>query len=313
MILQVPECDLPKRFLPSTNSSDPFVKAVHSGMDDLKRRWIEEKAVKECGWPAHVVKEHMLHDHLAEHWGRLVFALNCGLVGTDYENAIAIEPGDSDVIDGDEVEALGGQMGSNEELVIPLPVAPLFLHIITPDDHKVPASGTHPPMYLTSTSVAAYVRLHILSKLILAFNTGTLRESTESVIMAAMHLIEEEWATIEDDGPPSISEVLQHLLPRKGSPSYELPQYAGSADTHISTRTRKPRTPRQDDRTDALVKEHFEQLARRSEYSKMLASREKLPAFTARNQFLELLRRNRCVIVVGETGECECVVSIPYI
>ena len=57
LVLNVPECDLPQRFLPSTNSSNPFITSAHSGSDDLKRRWIEDRAVKEAGWPAHVVKD----------------------------------------------------------------------------------------------------------------------------------------------------------------------------------------------------------------------------------------------------------------
>lgn len=34
----------------------------------------------------------------------------------------------------------------------------------------------------------------------------------------------------------------------------------------------------------------------------MLASREKLPAFTAKEEFLEQLSKSRVVVVVGETG-----------
>ena len=60
LVLHVPECDLPLRFLPTANSSNPFISSAHSGTEDLKRRWMEEKAVKEGGWPAHVVRECMV-------------------------------------------------------------------------------------------------------------------------------------------------------------------------------------------------------------------------------------------------------------
>ncbi|RPD64692.1 P-loop containing nucleoside triphosphate hydrolase protein [Lentinus tigrinus ALCF2SS1-7] len=309
LILQVPECDLPQRFLPTVNSSNPFVTSAHAGTDDLKKRWVEDKAVKECGWPAHVVKECMSEPELAEDWGKLVFALDCRLAGIEWTEASAVEAGDPEVIDEDEVEAFGGKRGLNNELVIPLPVAPLSLHIIVPEDRTIPASDTHPPMYLTSPSVAAYVRLHIVSKLIVAFRSGTLREPGESVVMAMIRIIEEEWVVIQDNGPPSISDVLHYLLPQaQPTPSQE-PGVARSTDTPAGSKKRK-RALRRDDRTDSTVKDEFEQLTRRTEYGKMLQSRQKLPAFASRDQFLDVLKSNRCVIVVGETG-CGKTTQLP--
>lgn len=303
LILQIPECDLPKRFRPSVNSSNSFVTAAHSGMDDIKRRWIEEKAVKECGWPPHVVKECLSDQELPEDWGKLVFALNCRLTGDDWRDATNIEPQDMEALDIEEVDSFGGKTGTNGELIIPLPMAPLILHVVTPNNGSVPTSATHPPMYLSSESVAAYVRLHILSKLLLAFKEGTLLEPGESIITAMMRLIEEEWAVIEGDGPPNISDVLQYLLPQKVSPPEMEPDTSYSLSDPMESKTKKPRSPRCDNRTDERVKSDFEELIRRGNYAKMLASREKLPAFTAKKAFLELLKSNPCVVVVGETGE----------
>ena len=302
LILQVPECDLPQRFLPSANSSNPFITGAHSGTDDLKKRWVEDKAVKECGWPAHVVKECISEEGLAEDWGKLVFALNCTLVGVDWREAATIQPTDEEALDEDEVEALGGRAGMNGELIIPLPVAPLTLHMIVPKDHTLPASHTHPPMYFTSSSVAAYVRLHILSRLITAFKTGTLRDPGETVIMAIMRHVEEEWAVIQDDGPPEITAVMQHLLPKVQGPTAHGSGPAEDVTTSVPSTRKRPLTRRRDDRTDDRVKEEFQQLTQRAEYAKMLATRERLPAFTSRKQFLDILRTNRCLIVVGETG-----------
>ncbi|KAI0778819.1 P-loop containing nucleoside triphosphate hydrolase protein [Trametes elegans] len=311
LILQVPECDLPQRFLPSANSSNPFITSAHSGTDDLKIRWIEEKAVKECGWPDHVVKECTSSDPtLVQDWPRLVFALNCRLVGEEWKDAESLAPQETEAIDPDEVAALEGRQGSDGELIIPLPTAPLKLHIIPRVRHTLPVGGNHPPMYLTSTSVAAYVRLHILSKLILAFKDNSLRDPDESIIMAAMRHVEEEWAVIQDNGPPSISEALQHLLPRKGASTAEVA--ADSQDQLSGTTSTKKRSrgPRRDDRSDVRVKEEFEQLTRKGGYAKVLAARERLPAFSARKQFLDLLKSNRCVIVVGETG-CGKTTQLP--
>lgn len=302
LILQVPECDLPQRFLPSVNSSNPFITGAHSGTDDLKRRWVEDKAVKECGWPSHVVKECTTDTALAEDWGKLVFALNCRLVGANWVEAEAVEPEELDVIDQDEVEALGGRAGINGELIVPLPIAPLSLHVIVREDHTLPAATTHPPMYLTSQSVAAYVRLHILSKLITAFKVGTLRDPGESVIMAIMRHVEEEWATIHDEGPPSVSSVLEHLLPN-ATPSNTRISNLVEDTLAAGPSTKRARTPRCDDRTDARIKDDFEQLTQKAEYTKLLATRERLPAYVSRQHFLDALKTNHCVVVVGETGK----------
>ncbi|PIL31325.1 hypothetical protein GSI_06023 [Ganoderma sinense ZZ0214-1] len=309
LILQVPECDLPQRFLPSVNSSNPFITGAHSGTDDLKKRWVEDKAVKECGWPSHVVKECTANTALAEDWGKLIFALNCRLVGTDWAETIPVEPEELEAIEQDEVEALGGRAGINGELIVPLPMAPLSLHMIVPADRTLPTAGTHPPMYLISSSVAAYVRLYILSKLIAAFKTGTLRDPAESVIMAIMRHVEEEWATIHDEGPPSISLVLEHLLPNSTSTAQSSNLMEATPTSRPST-GKRTRTPRRDDRTDARIKDDFEQLVQKAEYAKLLATRERLPAFASRQQFLDTLKTNRCVVVVGETG-CGKTTQLP--
>ena len=46
LVLHVPECDLPPRFLPSNNSSNPFVMGAHGKKDDIALRWVEDRAVK---------------------------------------------------------------------------------------------------------------------------------------------------------------------------------------------------------------------------------------------------------------------------
>ncbi|KAL1951731.1 hypothetical protein VTO73DRAFT_880 [Trametes versicolor] len=305
LILQVPECDLPSRFLPSINSSNPFITAAHSGATDLKRRWVEEKAVKECGWPEHVVKECTSDSRLVENWPRLIFALNCRLLGEDWEDAEKIEPQEKEAIDQDESDALEVEVGTNGELVIPLPTAPLKLHIIAPD-RVLSIGGTHPPMYLTSPSVAAYVRLHIISRLIHTFKADSLRDPGDSIFLSVMRFVEEEWAVIQDNGPPNVAEVLHHLLPRNEA----APSPATAARTQTSSTNRRTRAPRRDDRPDGRVKDEFEQLTRKVEYAKVLAGREKLPAFSSREQFLDMLRNNRCVIVVGETG-CGKTTQLP--
>ena len=121
--------------------------------------------------------------------------------------------------------------------------------------------------------------------------------------MAIVRYLEECWASIEDDGPPDMSHVLRHMLPSRSGSSVvsqeEIVQAAGPSGKS----GRKNRTARsRDDRTDALVRDQFEGMRVSPGYKKLLASRERLPAFSVKDRLLALLDKNRCVVVIGETG-----------
>ncbi|KAF7792540.1 hypothetical protein EIP86_003581 [Pleurotus ostreatoroseus] len=304
LILHIPECDLPQRFLPSNNFSNPFITSAHSGTEDLKARWARDKAVKECGWPEHVVQECLSDKSLVEDWPTLVKALNNRLIGEaedtpqSSDSSSQLEP-----IDGEELESFEARFVDKDRLELPLPIAPIKLHLLLQPDHSI-STGVAPPMYITSKTVSAYVRLHLLSQLILAFRDGTLVEPGESVIMAIVRFLEECWASIEDDGPPDMSHVLRHMLPSRSSASVVLQKEdAAHATAPLGKSGRKKRTVgSRDDRTDALVRDQFEAMRASPGYKKLLVSREKLPAFSVKDQFLAMLDKNRCVVVVGETG-----------
>ncbi|KAH9934840.1 P-loop containing nucleoside triphosphate hydrolase protein [Fomitopsis serialis] len=312
LILQVPECDLPQRFLPALNSSNSFVTAAHAGTTDLKMRWAEEKAVKECGWPAHIVKECMADETVASDWELLASALNRRLLGDDWTG---LSQGRSSAkhfesLDGDELEALGAHRSENNELVVPLPCAPFRLIIVPSSDGKF--RHDYPPaMYVASSSVPAYIRLHLVSRLLVALKDGLLPEEDESFIMGAVRLLEEEWISVEDSGPPDMATVLQNLTP---SASQSTPVEEAEARSTPGAEKRNGRRKRvgrkQDDRSDARVKEEFTQLTKTDKYLQILAGRQKLPAFAARDQFLDALERSRCVVVVGETG-CGKTTQLP--
>ncbi|KIP11667.1 hypothetical protein PHLGIDRAFT_27719 [Phlebiopsis gigantea 11061_1 CR5-6] len=306
LMLHLPECDLPDRFLPSVNSSNPFVSSVHSGTDDLKTRWLEERAVKECGWPAHVVKQCLTEKRLAENWGLLQQALNRILVGRPED--VTAEPPELEPIDDGELEAYEAQFIDKTHIVIPLPIAPLQLHVILlSEDHVLPLRGQPPPMYLTSTTVASYVRLHILSQLLSAFQDDLLIDSGETVIMAAVRFLEESWVDIEDNGPPEMSEVLRYFL----RPPTTVTEESSGHPAQRSSKQRQPRiAAKRDTRDDEAVKAEFDRMRQSKGYSEILASRRRLPAFTARDQFLNMLEKNRCVVVVGETG-CGKTTQLP--
>lgn len=307
LVLHVPECDLPQRFLPATTSSDPFITSIHAGDGDLKKRWIENKAIVDAGWPARVVKEFTSDVRLLGSWELLTAALNYKLIGEDWNalfktnNNVPERSGVYNIIP-DEVEALGAHYVDSSEVVMPLFTAPVQLHILITSKAVLPHS-VHPPMYITSNKVPPYVRLHLLSQLLRELKKDDFVGLEEGFCLAAMRFLEEEWASIEDNGPPDMSEVLQYLVPR---PSPTSPQEVVTEEPIIANeRHQKKRGTGQqrDSRSDSQIRAEFEAICRSDEYGKMLRARKKLPAFTVKDEFLDLLESNRVVIVVGETGK----------
>ncbi|KAF7981091.1 hypothetical protein HWV62_34789 [Athelia sp. TMB] len=301
LILHVPECDLPERFLPSNNSSNPFITSAHSGSEDLKKRWIEDKAIKEAGWPAHVVRQCTSDSRLVENWELLVTSLGKKLIGenTDVLFSEAQPPVNQPSITFgmDEIEALGAEYLDSSHLVMPLFSAPITLHILVSADGSYPLTG-YPPMYITSTSVPAYVRLHLLSELLLALASGDLIEPEEGFCMAAMRLLEEKWAIVEDSGPPDMSTVLRHLIPQPLAANG--PAASGPTSGGVKGK-RRGGTMRGDERSNEQIKKDFEALRVGNAYAEMFTARKRLPAFGAQEEFLHKLSTSRVVVVVGET------------
>lgn len=304
LVLHVPECDLPKRFLPDANSSESFITSTHSGTDDIKRRWMQDKAVKQLGWPLQVVGDCLSND-VGDNWPLLVKLLNRRLLGdvTDVDDPFELT-GELENLDLEELEALDVQITDSHELTIPSPMAPMKLVVLLGSNRCLAVSGEPLAMYILSTELAAYVRLHILTRILVAIKADTFADDGEGFVMAAMRHMEEEWAHIQDNGPPDMSIALRHLLPRDADTLSDnnLEDAVPSLDKGLvrKRRTRKSK----DDRSDSLIKQEFTSARTSEKYSQMLAARKRLPAFKSETQFIELLASNRCVIVIGETGIC---------
>ncbi|KAF8640981.1 hypothetical protein AX17_000627 [Amanita inopinata Kibby_2008] len=310
LVLHVPECDLPLRFLPSRNSSDPFITSLHSGTDNLKRRWIEEKATKEAGWPAKIVRECMSDERLLNNWDRLINALCKRLIGEGYDEALepAAIPTVPYAIEPAELEAYNAVFVTNSELVMPLFSAPIKLHVFISADPRLayPKPGFI-PVYLSSTTVPAYIRLHLLSRLLIGSRSHTFLDADEGFCLGAMRLLEEEWSKIETDGRPDISSVLQHVLPQRNFTISNVPEpeliveFGGQ---------RRKRSKLNDNRTSKQIREDFLALCQSEKYTSLLSTRQKLPVFKFRSLFLEELKFHRVVIVIGETG-CGKTTQLP--
>ena len=107
-----------------------------------------------------------------------------------------------------------------------------------------------------------------------------------------------------DEWPTDISMVLQYLI----IPS-DLPSTTGEGGAHslpdqkARRRTLKLHSNTCDDRDDAQVREDFDRVCKQDKYITMLATRQQLPAFAAKEEFLDKLEHSRVVVVVGETGK----------
>lgn len=295
LLLHTPEVDLPERFMPTNNSSNSFITDAHSGTDNIKRRWFEESMVKEGGWPLYLVKEELaMVSSAIDHPELLVSKLGKRLLGaTESLRGAAPTLGDIDPV---EVDMYGGTV-SPGRTAIPLPISPFTLHIFTPDNY--PTLVSPPAIHISSPSVPAYIRLHILSRILQATDEGLLVEDGESFVGACLRMVEEEWVSIEDNGPPDISQVLKYITPHK-APETNVENIDEAPIIKSGKNMR--RSHKVDDRTDGRVKADYEKVCSDERYQAMFATRKRLPAFSAREDFLSALEKSRVVVVVGETG-----------
>jgi ATP-dependent RNA helicase DHX57 len=296
LVLHVPECDLPQRFMPSINSSNPFITGAHSGTADLKKRWLEERMVKEGGWPSHIVKNALeVNPFLVNDQASLVSHLGRRLLGVD-DDIVADDGEGQEEVNADEIESLGGSFVEPGHLVVPLPMSPFKLHMFLPSKNLVSSDG--PPMYISSDSVPAYIRLHLLA-IILKYASESVKEPHESFLGVCVRIIEECWVNIEDNGPPNVSEVLRCLVLRRKS-AFEESDISPVPSTKKEVTERRQR--RGDNRTGGQIKDELEAVRRQDKYRELLVMRGRLPAFSAKDNFLSTLEKNRVVVVVGETG-----------
>lgn len=313
LVLHLPECDLPERFFPGNNSSDPFIVSGHSGSDDLAKRWVEEKIIKEAGFPAHTVKQCTAdRQYSLTNMDLLVASLDHRLLGEDA--GAQANPDDImlvNVVDGlrsneDEVEALGAHFVDANHISMPLFSAPVELHILLPScsNHSF---HSYPPVYITSKSVPPYMRLHLLAQLLQEMKQDGFIEPGEGLLMATMRVLEEQWARVQSNGSPDVSEVLKFLIP---SPPSSPTMHTAALRTGRNTTARHKIRHRGDSRSNAQVKLDFDKLCQSQAYLTMLSVRRRLPAFAAKDNFLSLLESNRVVVVVGETG-CGKTTQLP--
>ena len=265
LILHIPECDLPQRFLPNNNSSNPFITSAHAGEHDLKRRWIEEKAIKEAGWPPQVVKECIADPRFINSWDLLMVALGKRLIGRQMDQ-MSPASSTSYLIEEGEYTALGARLEDPGHLILPLFSAPIDVHILFSVDECYPRPG-YLPIFVTSSTVPAYIRLHLLARFLLTLELESGVLADEGFCMAVMRIFEGEWALVEDNGLLDISTVLEHLVsrPQKSVTNASKFHSLNSHDNPDSDPKKKGRRPRI--KHDAQLKRELEAIQKTEKVS----------------------------------------------
>ncbi|KAJ3829380.1 P-loop containing nucleoside triphosphate hydrolase protein [Lentinula raphanica] len=308
LVLHLPEDALPERFLPSVNSSNPFITEVRSGSEDIKAQWVAERAIKEAGWPVQAVRELTKDSRYVDDWISLNAELGRRLIGAN-DDANAEDSDELFEIDAQEVEAFGGHYEDHAHLVIPMFSAPVALHILIPSESY--PRRTYAPMYMTGRSIPAYVRLHMLSRLLHAVKQLDFRQDEEGFCSAAMRCLENVWAEVEDQGYPDMLEVLKHIIPPRpqaiSTAQSTAPLTAVPERNHKNT---KSRLKKRDARSDDQIKREFELIRQSKKFDQIMSERQRLPSFKVKTKFLELLESNQVIVVIGETG-CGKTTQLP--
>jgi hypothetical protein len=239
---------------------------------------------------------------LVENWSLLILALGRKLIGDEVDDIFVCSQSETATtysISTEEVDAFGAYYVDPSTLVMPLFSAPIELRLIMQQD--TPSNSMHPPMYVTSSSVPPYVRLHLLSQILQQIKLGKFFESDEGLLMAAMRILEKDWAVVEDHGPPNVSAVLKYLIPLPVPRHNESFPSASTAPPMISKMLRR----RDGDRKYVKLSNNDikKQFMAMSDNTELLNTRRMLPVFSAKEKFLNMLEKSRVVVVVGETGK----------
>lgn len=324
LLLSTPERDLPSRFL-AQGAGDSFIQSIHAGSDVLKNRWITETLVNKAGFPSHIVKE-LIRARMGDSISleSLLSELIHLLTGNNSPHEIHedFDVEERDTFRQSEITALEsvypdiqildsvtGAPSSNiagTTVVISIPNTPVILHFFLPANHPYPMTSTLPPMYLSDngSGVPPYIRLHLLSKS-LSSSSVQEREPGEGLALLIVNIFEEMWELLQKGGNLDIAIVMApFLVYMKKVPNEDGESTSDSVPTLEMTQPNKGRAskPVKDTRTNKQILEQIDKTRMDQNVQLLFQDRQKLPAWSAKNSFLESFKKNRVVVCVGETG-----------
>ena len=327
LLLHLPEDDLPHRYRTSASSADFVVGASRQG--GLVKGWLADKLVKQAGFPRKAVETVLQAEGVSEGSALEVLGRKlCGWQGEDQgwgsgeaipwsgDNDLAAERDLSREEEEMAIEAVMGERYSTtteggKEISIEIgdedSGEKVNLRIILDQSSPYPSSQyptRPPPFYLDSTSVPAYMRLHLQASLLRQFrdaDRGDLRSILESgqggAILSMVEYLEQALPDVLAN-PPDIGAVTDHLIPRleEISAKSETVRRVAKKPTHgVRKRVIREEDHERARQTQKRMKEDMK-------WSAMLADREKLPAWKERNNIVDALESNRVLVVVGEVS-----------
>ena len=210
--------------------------------------------------------------------------------------------------------------GQGCEILIPSPGADhVTLKIVlhrsslypSPTLEEDPSQLPHlPTFFVHSPTLPPYIRLHLLSLLARQFlPSSTEHGETWMELVRAGYggVVGEMVAYLEEnvrqaiENPPDERSVLARLNVASTSSSTTIDS---SSRTTKQTQVQQTRRARREPTAaeHASIKADFERLCETQGYKKMLEQRKRLPAWSMKEKIVNLIKKQRVVIVCGETG-----------
>lgn len=162
-----------------------------------------------------------------------------------------------------------------------------------------------PTFYVYSSTLPAYIRLHLTALLAQQFAhpdhedwLDLVRAGFGGVVGEMANFLMESYQAVIDN-PPDARAVLANFAPKQQA---VVAGVASKKNANQGGRGGRARRPPATPQAHAALQRHLEANARKKGYAEMLAIREKLPAWSMKDEIVDLIANNRVVIVSGETG-----------
>ena len=326
LLLHLPEDDLPLRYRPSTSSSDFVTGASRSngGQLELVKGWLADKLVRQAGFPRKAVervlsnegRESVALDILGRRlcgwgieeggWGAQEYAAWNGDDAADTLRQTARE---------EESLAIEAVLGDRYRKTSPIELEikidnasddQITLHIVFDQASPYPslAYPTYPPsFYITSSTLPAYMRLHLHASLLRQFRDperhdliSVLESGTGGAALSMVEYLESALPEVVHK-PPDVGEVTKYLVPKAEEMVKDPQALIRKAKQQIKGPPKR-RAPTTEDE---------EEMGRRKKmmndspaYKSILMERERLPAWKERDHITSALEAHRVMVIVGE-------------
>lgn len=334
LLLHLPEDDLPIRYRPSASSADFITGASvkEGGKNALVIGWLGDKLVKQAGFPRKAVNQVMEFENresvALDKLGRRLCGWEDGLeeelvwIGDEMaaeerqtareEELMAVEAMLADRFEQLSPTEFGITIGEGNETII--------LHVLFDEHSPYPSLSypTSPPsFYLSSTTLPAYMRLHLHRQLLSQFRdpersdlTSVLESGSGGAILSMIEHLETNLPGVIES-PPDVAEVTKHLVPKPQETTPEVNrEIRRKAIQKRGPMRRRIPTAENEER----VKKRQKEMMGHRGWESMLAVRKNLPAWAEKDRINADLAQNRVLVVVGETG-CgkRSAISLPRI